>query len=77
MKREEIRWIPKKPECVSGHTSFITVDLNVIEPAIILLLVGYALAVAIILLELLYHKCANRSQARSWILCHRRLSGRI
>lgn len=51
MKREEVRWIPKKPGCASGNRGFIQVDMNVVEPAMTLLLLGYALAVSIVIIE--------------------------
>lgn len=69
MKREEIRWIPKKPECTSGQATFITVDIKVIEPAIVLLLVGYGLSIVMIFVERAYYKFRNRFQ------CHHFLNG--
>lgn len=51
MKREEILWIPKKPDCNAGKWGFTTVDVNVIKPPIILLLLGYALSILIALVE--------------------------
>lgn len=70
MKREEIRWIPKKPECTGGQATFITVDLNVIEPAIILLLFGYALSIVMVLVERAHHKFANQFQYYTLVSCH-------
>lgn len=51
MKRDEIRWIPKKPICSGDHWGFVTVNLNIIKPAITLLLLGYALSILIALVE--------------------------
>lgn len=45
MKRDETKWIPKKPDCEGGRRGFMTVGLNEIKPAVILLVIGYAVAV--------------------------------
>lgn len=70
MNREEIRWIPKKPECSNGNTAFITVDINVIEPAIILLLVGYGFSMIIVLVEQVYFKYYKRLQGSTLTTCY-------
>lgn len=75
MKREEIRWIPKKPECTGGQATFITVDLNVIEPAIILLVLGYALSIVILLVERVHYKFANQFQDYTLVSCHNLMIG--
>lgn len=51
MKRDEIQWIPKKPNCEGGLRGFMTVGLGEIKPAIIFLLIGYGLAVLIFVAE--------------------------
>lgn len=51
MKREEIRWIPTKPSCESGNFGFITVDMNVAKPCIVLLLLSYVLSFIVALGE--------------------------
>lgn len=45
MKRDELKWIPKKPDCEGGRRGFQTVGLNEIKPAAILLLIGYGVSV--------------------------------
>lgn len=45
MKHDESKWIPKKPDCEGGRRGFMTVGLNEIKPAIILLVIGYGVAV--------------------------------
>lgn len=54
MRREEIRWIPKKPDCEGGRRGFMTVGLGEIKPAIYLLCIGYALSALIFISELLF-----------------------
>lgn len=51
LDREHRRWIPRKPECGSGGRGFVTVGLTEINPAIILLIAGNAISVAIFLTE--------------------------
>lgn len=53
MKRDELRWIPKKPNCDGGSRGFVTVGLSEIKPAIILLALGYALSVLMLGMEIL------------------------
>lgn len=45
MKRDEIKWIPKKPDCEGGRRGFMTVGLNEIKPAAFLLLMGYGVSI--------------------------------
>lgn len=54
MNREEIRWVPKKPECDKTQRGFHTVGLTEIRPALMLLLFGYAIAVAIAVVEIVH-----------------------
>lgn len=56
MKRDELRWIPKKPNCNGGSRGFVTVGLSEIKPAIILLALGYALCVLMLGIEILLSK---------------------
>lgn len=64
MKRDELRWIPKKPDCEGGRRGFITVGLRDTKPAAILLLIGYGLSVIILFAEIFYRKfqtyCTNQ-----------------
>lgn len=50
MKRDELRWIPKKPDCEGGR-GFMTVGLQEVKPAVVFLLIGYGLSVLIIAAE--------------------------
>lgn len=43
IQREELRWYPSKPDC-TDNWGFITVDMDVIKPAVVFLIIGYALA---------------------------------
>lgn len=56
MKRDELRWIPKKPDCEGGGRGFMTVGLGDTKPAAFLLLIGYASSVIIFFVEILYRK---------------------
>lgn len=60
MKRDEIRWIPKKPDCEGGRRGFITVGLREIKPAVFLLLIGYGSSVLIFVIEIMYRKSYDR-----------------
>lgn len=60
MKRDELRWIPKKPDCEGGRRGFMTVGLSEIKPAVILLLVGYGLSILIFSTEFLLRKIDER-----------------
>lgn len=53
VKREEIRWIPKTPDC-TNNWGFITVDMDVIKPAVTFLLIGYVLAILCVMAEWTY-----------------------
>lgn len=67
MKREDIRWMSKKVECVSGQHGFMTVGLGEIKPAIYLLLIGYALSTLICIFEYLFQRtytCVKVKQNR-------------
>lgn len=55
MKREEIRWVPRKPNCEGGH-GFVSVGITEIKPALMLLLGGYMIAVIMIVIEILNKK---------------------
>lgn len=55
MRRDEIRWIPKKPDC-EGRRGFVSVGLKEIKPAAFLLLIGYGLSILICVTERLYRK---------------------
>lgn len=59
IRREEVRWVPKKPKCEGGQ-GFKTVGLSEVKPAIILLLIGYGLSVGIAITEFLYRIIRNR-----------------
>lgn len=48
--REYHRWVPKKPGCESGR-DFVPVGLTEVKPAIKILLVGYAVCVAMFVIE--------------------------
>lgn len=56
MKRDELKWIPKKPDCEGGRRGFMTVGLNEIKPAAVLLLIGYGVSVVFLIAEIL-QKC--------------------
>lgn len=56
MKRDELRWIPKKPDCEGGGRGFFTVGLGDTKPAAFLLLIGYASSVIIFFAEISYRK---------------------
>lgn len=56
MKRDELRWIPKKPDCEGGGRGFLTVGLGDTKPAAFLLLIGYASSVIIFFIEISYRK---------------------
>lgn len=56
MKREEIRWISKPPECEGGHRDFMTVGIVEIKSAIYLLFIGYAISTLICIVEHLLPK---------------------
>lgn len=68
MKRDEIKWIPKKPDCEGGQRGFMTVGLREIKPAAFLLLIGYGSSVCIFVIEILYRKtyerCTNSKKNR-------------
>lgn len=55
MKRDELRWIPRKPDCEGGR-GFLSVGLGDTKPAAFLLLIGYASSVILLVLEIFYHK---------------------
>lgn len=65
MKREELRWMPKKPECEGGGHDFKTVGIAEIRPAVYLLLVGYALAAFLLVSEYLFRKSYAHWKNRS------------
>lgn len=50
IKREELRWVPKKPNCEGGQ-GFISVGMNEIKPALYLLITGYGISISIIIAE--------------------------
>lgn len=54
MKRDELRWIPKKPDCEGGGRGFLTVGLGDTKPAAFLLLIGYLSSVIIFFVEISY-----------------------
>lgn len=56
MKRDELRWIPNKPDCEGGLRGFITVGLMDTKPAGLLLLIGYVSSVIILLAEIFIRK---------------------
>lgn len=60
MKRDELRWIPKKPDCEGGGRGFLTVGLGDTKPAALLLLIGYASSVIIFFIEISYRKFQSR-----------------
>lgn len=55
MKRDELRWIPKKPKCEGGRRNFVSVGLDEVKPAIILLLIAYVLSILLSIIEIIYH----------------------
>lgn len=59
MNREEVRWVPQKPDCDGGLLGFKTVGLNEVKPAVNLLLFGYVSSILILGFEIL---------SRIWVL---------
>lgn len=51
IKRDENRWVPKKPKC-DGVAEFSSVGFAEIKPAVQILLIGYAIAIAVVVTEL-------------------------
>lgn len=66
MKRDELRWIPKKPGCEGGRRGFITVGLGEVKPATFLLFIGYGLSMLFFVAEILfsnsYIHCKNQDK---------------
>ncbi|XP_055300052.1 glutamate receptor ionotropic, kainate 2-like [Sitodiplosis mosellana] len=64
MKRDELRWIPTKPDCKGGLSGFVTVGLNEIKPAVILMLFGYGLSLLVLGVEILFRnmRCKNQKK---------------
>lgn len=56
IKRDEIRWIPKKPHCEGDQTGLISVGVREIKPAVYLLLIGYGASILIYVTEFSYRK---------------------
>lgn len=65
IRREEIRWIPRKPDCTS-NVAFITVDINVVKPAINLMLFGFVLSVIIVSVELISIRITQHFKVKSF-----------
>ena len=64
MKRDELRWIPPKPDCEGGSSGFVTVGLNEIKPAVFLMLLGYGLSILILGIEILFRHICCKSQKK-------------
>ncbi|XP_031622981.1 uncharacterized protein LOC116340566 [Contarinia nasturtii] len=56
MKRDELRWIPKKPNCEGGRRDFVSVGLSEIKPAIIMLLMAYVISAFLSIIEVIFHQ---------------------
>lgn len=56
MKREELRWLPQKPDCEGGLGDFKSVGLVDIKPAAQLLIFGYGLSILFLGVEILIDK---------------------
>lgn len=63
MNRLKRRWFPKKPICEGGARGFMTVGLQEVKPALYLLLIGNALSVLLMLVEMCMHKVIIWSNA--------------
>lgn len=50
IKRDENRWVPKKPKC-DGVAEFSSVGFVEIKPAIEMLLIGYSIAIFVVSIE--------------------------
>lgn len=64
MTRDEHRWIPKKPTCNDAYRGYATIGLTEVKPVILLLLIGYALSLIILLLEIIFHRLNARFARR-------------
>lgn len=76
MKREEIRWIPKKPDCEGSRRGFNSVGLTEVKPAVYLLLFGYGLSIALLISEILRGTFKNLNknlQFKNPSLIHKKL----
>lgn len=61
IKREELRWVPKKPNCEGGQ-GFVSVGMNEIKPALNFLISGYGISVLLAIAENLYRFIYARFQ---------------
>lgn len=61
IKREELRWVPKKPNCEGGQ-GFVSVGINEIKPALYLLVAGHSIAVLLAISENVFRFFYTRDQ---------------
>lgn len=52
MNRAKRRWFPKKPICEGGSREFLTVGLQEVRPALMLLSLSMGLSLTLMILEL-------------------------
>lgn len=65
MKRDELRWTPSKPVCEGGLSGFVSVSLDEIKPAVILVLFGYGLSILILGFEVLSRNMRCKYQKKT------------
>lgn len=60
MNRLKRRWFPKKPNCDSGVSDFMTVGLQEIKPALYLLVAGTLFSLLLMFVEIFVYKIIQR-----------------
>lgn len=60
MNKFKRRWFPKKPLCDGGARDFRTVGLQEVKPALFFLLIGTAVSVLLMLIEVCAHMVVQR-----------------
>lgn len=65
MNKFKRKWFPKKPICDGGVRDFRTVGLQEIKPALFLLLIGTAVSLILMLIEVCMHMVMQRLHRRT------------
>lgn len=81
MNKYKRRWFPKKPDCDSGVRGFLTVGLQEVKPALVLLCIGNGLAFALLVMEMLIHNamlsCIRNKVPHRWTKTAHKFQGKI
>lgn len=60
MNRAKRRWFPKKPLCEGGTRGFLIVGIAEVKPALLFLLMGMGVSIAILLVECVFKVLSDR-----------------